>query len=308
MELIGYLWNDVIVRPMVNGLVLLYWIFFNNFGLSIIVFTVIVRAAMVPLTVRQARQMKAMASLQPKMKEIQERHRNDKARVSQETMRLYKEQGVNPLGCLGPIIIQFPIFIGLLYALRGTLTSTPENLANLAGKLYSWIPGLHTLVPIDGSFLWMDLAKYSSENPLPFLLPVLVGGSMWIMQKMTPTAATSPQQQSTNRMMLWMMPIVFGFFTLNFPAGLALYWIVSNIVGIVIQGFITGWGPVRSVLSVVPFLRTPEPVAPTPAVAVSEEAVTDDRNRDDSKDTRRSNRDRPKGTRRRARGSRNRRR
>ena len=304
MEMIGYIWNAGIIRPMINGLVLLYSLFFSNFGLGIIVFTIFVRAAMVPLTIKQSRQMKAMSQLQPKMKEIQARHANDKARASQETMRLYREQGVNPLGCLGPMIIQMPIFFGLFWALRGTLPSTPEKLADLSTHLYSWLPLVNEAVPLNSSFLWMDLSKYSSENPVPLLLPLLVGGSMWLMQKMTTMPSASPQQESTNRMMLWMFPFMFGFFTLSFEAGLAIYWIMSNIIGIVIQGFITGWGPLVSLKS---FWQRKVPAEATVLAAPVKEETSDADDRDHRQDSRRGHRNRTKGTRRRPSGRRNRR-
>ena len=314
MELIGEIWNGVIIRPMINSLVLLYYIFFSNFGLAIIAFTIIVRTAMIPLTLKQSRLMKAMSQIQPDMKKIQERYPKDKARAQQEIMRLYKERGVNPLSCLGPMVIQMPIFIGLFWALRGTLPSTPERLADLSRHLYSWIPQVHQAVPLDGGFIGMDLAVYAGESPAPFnlLLPVLVGGSMWVMQKMTTVAPATPQQASTNRLMLWMMPLMFGFFTLNFESGLALYWIVSNLIGIVIQGFITGWGPLESVVRFGRASAAKQPssdAVPSPASALSdEEVVTGENNRNDRKDAGRGNRNRSKRARRRARGGRNRRR
>ena len=313
MELIGAAWNEVIIRPMINSLVLLYAVFFNNFGLSIIGFTILVRLAMVPLTVKQSRQMKAMAALQPKMKDIQKKYSSDRQKASKETMKLYKEQGVNPLGCLGPLVIQMPIFFGLFWSLRGTLPSTPERLADLGGQLYSWLPLVHEVVPLNGTFLWMDLAQYASQDTLPILLPILVGGSMWLMQKMTPTSSATPQQEQTQRLMLWMMPIMFGVFTLNFEMGLALYWIVSNIVGIVIQGFVTGWTPVLSLLDRVRGTRAPAAVVVATPEEEEETDGRDDgraetRDRDDRKDGRRGDRARSKGARRRARGSRNRRR
>ena len=303
MELIGDIWNLVILDPMVNSLVLLYAIFFSNFGLSILLFTVIVRAVMIPLTVRQSRQMRAMSALQPKLKEIQAKFSKDRQRVSQETMRLYKEHGVNPLGCLGPMFIQFPIWIGLYRAILLTVPSTPESMVGLSKHLYSWLPWVHHVVPLNSSFLWLDLAV---PDPTP-VLPILVGASMFIMQKMTTMPAADERQQSTNRMMLWMMPLMFGFFTTTFPSGLALYWVISNIVGVVIQGFITGWGPLASTFS---FLRRGGrgPVPAPALVAAEEETVSDASDRDDGEDERRSNRDRPKGTRRRARRGRNKRR
>ena len=293
---------------MINSLVLLYWLFFSSFGLSILVFTVIVRAAMIPLTIKQSRQMKAMSGLQPAMKEIQEKYKNDRPRASQETMKLYRERGVNPIGCLGPMVIQMPIFLGLFWALRGTLPSTPERLADLSQHLYPWLPPVHQAVPLDSSFLGLDLAAYASENPIPFLLPVLVGGSMWLMQKMTTTPATSPQQESTQRMMLWMLPLMFGFFTLSFESGLALYWIVSNLIGIVIQGFVAGWGPLAPLLRFLP----QQPVAVEQTQEAEQEAESppeegpSEEHRDNGKDSGGSDRARSKGARRRTQRRRNR--
>ena len=188
---------------MINSLLLLYVVFFNNFGLSIMGFTIIIRLAMVPLTLKQSRQMKALSGLQPKLKDIQTKFAGDKQKVSQETMKLYKENKVNPLGCLGPMIIQMPIFFGLFWSLRATLPPTPERLADLGESLYSWLPLVHGVVPLDSSFLWMDLAQYASQDSIPVLLPVLVGGSMWLMQKMTPVTSTTPQQQQTQLIMQW---------------------------------------------------------------------------------------------------------
>ena len=301
MEFIGDIWN-FIVATMINSLVFLYDVSFDNFGLSIIIFTVLIRLIMVPLTVKQSRQMKAMTAIQPKMKELQEKYKGDRQRVSQETMKLYREQGVNPLGCLGPMFIQLPIWIGLYQAIIQTLPSTPERLADLARHLWSWLPQVHQVIPLDSSFLWLNLAK---PDPSPIVMPILVGASMWVMQKMTTMPATSDTQASTNRMMLWMMPVMFGFFTLNFPSGLALYWIVSNIIGIAIQGFITGWGPLETLL---PSRRSKEPAVASALVPPAEEAVTSGTDRDDGEDTGGGDRNRPKRARRRRRGSRGRRR
>jgi YidC/Oxa1 family membrane protein insertase len=291
---------------MVNSLLLLYWVFFSNFGIAIIAFTMLVRLVMVPLTIKQSRQIKAMNGLQPLMKQLQEKYKNDRQRVSQETMKLYKEHGVNPLGCLGPMFIQFPIWIGLFQAIRQTVPNNPENLVELSGNLYSWLPQVHSIIPINSSFLWMDLAL---PDPSPFVMPILVGGSMFVMQKMTTMPSVDARQASTNRMMLWMMPLMFGFFTLNFSSGLAVYWVVSNIIGVAIQGFITGWDPLKNLLA---FGRRPDPATDTvvvaPALASSvEETAEDARNSDNGQNGGRSNRTRAKGARRRSRRGRNRR-
>ena len=115
MELLGIIWETVITKPMINSLVLLYSIFFNNFGISIIVFTCLIRLILFPLTLKQSRQMKAMSALAPKMKMIQAKYPEDKAKQQQEIMKMYREKGMSPLGCLGPMIVQMPIFFGLFW-------------------------------------------------------------------------------------------------------------------------------------------------------------------------------------------------
>ena len=302
-------WNLIIIQPMINGLVLLYSWSFLNFGIAIIAFTLLVRLALVPLTVKQSRQIKAMTQLQPLMKDIQERNKNDRQKASQETMQLYRERGVNPLGCLGPMFIQFPIWIGLYQAIIQTVPSNPESLVGLSRHLYVWLPSVHSVIPINSNFLWMDLAL---PDPTPFVMPVLVGVSMWVMQKMTTMPTADERQASTNRMMLWMMPVMFGFFTLNFPSGLAVYWVVSNVVGVVIQGFVTGWEPL---LNLFKFRRGEDDAAEAvpaaslvPAPVPSVEESNDARDRDVGQNGRRSNRNRSKGARRRTQRRRNRRR
>jgi YidC/Oxa1 family membrane protein insertase len=317
VEFFGDIWNLVIIQPMVNSLMLLYVVLFSNFGLAILGFTVLVRVLLVPLTIRQSRQLRAMTSLQPMLKQVQEKYAKDRQRLSQETMKIYKEQGVNPIGCLGPLVIQFPIWIGLFQALRTMLPESPEALIRLSGSLYSWLPMINEAIPINGEFLWLHLGQPDSTPALP----ILVGVSMWLMQKMTTMPSVDPRQASTNRMMLWMMPVMFGFFTFQFESGLALYWIVSNVIGIVIQGFITGWDPI---LSIAVFFKSPTSIfktrpteeqagttgtAPAPAlVSSAEETVNHEDDRDYRQNNGRGNRNRPKGTRRRARGGRNRRR
>ena len=205
MGFISVFFNVVLVDPMINILVMLYIFCSENFGLAIIVFTFIVRGALTPLSVRQSKQFKAMGALQPKLKALQEKYKNDRSRISSETMKLYRENGVSPLGCLGPTFLQMPVFFALFWALRGTLPSTPENLTKLSDKLYSWLPGINQAIPIDDDFLGLSLGKITTDNPLPYLLPILVGVSTFFMQKSS-SPPSSPQQESTNRMLLWMMP------------------------------------------------------------------------------------------------------
>ena len=298
------IWNELIIEPMINSLVLLYGLSYKNFGIAIVLFTILIRGLMMPLTVKQSKQMKGMSALQPKIKAIQERYEGNKQKQSQETMKLYKDNGVSPLGCLGPMFIQMPIWIGLYQAILQTVPTTPENLVNLGSHLYGWLPIVNKVIPLNSSFLWLNLAD---PDPLP-ILPVLVGASMWTMQKMTSMPAIDAKQASTNRMMLWMMPLMFGFFSMQFPSGLALYWVVSNIVGVFIQGLITGWDPLIKLFKKDIKINSVEPVA---AVASStkllnEEIAVNEFDNNDRQDSRRRNRDRPKRTKRKSNRGRNR--
>ncbi|MBN4064317.1 membrane protein insertase YidC [Dehalococcoides mccartyi] len=250
MEIFGLLWQEIIMRPMINSLALLYQLLFSNFGLSIIVFTVLIRSAMIPLTIRQTRQMKKMQVIQPKLKAIQDKYKGKKGdarrQMSAETMGLYKTAGVSPVGCLGPMIIQMPIWIGFYRAILRTMPSTPEGMANLSDLFYSWNPAI-TAVPFNSQFLGLSLVDVVSVAAMPwnYALPVLVGASMFLQQKMTTNPTSDPRQKQTNQMMLWMMPIMFGAFTWQFPAGLAVYILFSNAIGVVIQYFVGGKQPIE---------------------------------------------------------------
>jgi YidC/Oxa1 family membrane protein insertase len=321
MEIFGILWLEVIMRPMINSLALLYQLLFSNFGLSIIVFTVLIRLAMIPLTVRQTRQMKKMQSIQPKLKAIQDKYKGKKGdarrQMSSETMGMYKEAGVNPVGCLGPMIIQMPIWIGFYRAILRTMPSTPEGMANLSDLFYSWNPAIAS-VPFDSQFLGISLVDLVSAAALPwnYALPVLVGASMFLQQKMTTNPTSDPRQRQTNQMMLWMMPIMFGAFTWQFPAGLAVYILFSNVVGVVIQYYVGGKQPIE--LFGRSFLGTEsskaeraaqliaEAAGPKAKVSSSEESDEDDQSTEVlRKDSGRSDRKRTRRTGRRTRRRRN---
>jgi YidC/Oxa1 family membrane protein insertase len=226
-------WNSGPVALMINSLVGLSSYLFSSLGLTIIILTIIIRAAMYPLTVKQLRSTKAMQDLQPKIAELQKKYGKDKQRLAQEQMRLYKESGMSPAGCGVPMLIQMPIWIALYQSILRVLAVTPEDLLGLSRFLWSW-PVVHSMLPLDNNFLWFNLA-----NPdIP--LAILVGATMWLQQKMVTPATTDPQQRSQSQMMLWMMPLMFGFLAVSFPSGLALYWVVSNVISMVIQYFVLG--------------------------------------------------------------------
>ena len=240
------LWNLILLNPILNFLIILSSVLFNSFGLAIIVLTIIVRLVILPLTLKQLRASRAMAEktreLQPKLQQIQKKYAKDKQRLSQETMKLYKEAGMSPLGCLSSpmlisMLIQFPVWIALYQSIIRALAVTPQDLLGLSQHLYSWSV-VNSALPVSGKFLWLNLA-----NPDPYLLiPILVMATMWVSQKMISLPATDPQQQSMQNMMQWMFPLMFGFITFTLPSGLGLYFVVSAIFSIVTQYYIYGWG------------------------------------------------------------------
>ncbi|MDP6142385.1 MAG: YidC/Oxa1 family membrane protein insertase [Dehalococcoidales bacterium] len=236
---IGAIWDLIILQPMINGIIGLSDILLDSFGLSIIALTVIIRGLMYPLTIKQLHATRAMQSLQPKIAELQKKHSKDRQKLSQEQMRLYKESGVSPAGCLGPMLIQMPIWIALYQAIIRVLVTAPENFLSLSGYLYSW-PVLYEALPLNNHFLWMNMAYPD------IFLALLVGGSMWMTQKMTTPISTDPKQRAQGRTMLVMMPLMFTFLSMSFPSGLALYWVISNVITVVIQYFVTGWGGLLS--------------------------------------------------------------
>ncbi|MFH6811718.1 membrane protein insertase YidC [Escherichia coli] len=201
----GWLW--FISQPLFK---LLKWIhsFVGNWGFSIIIITFIVRGIMYPLTKAQYTSMAKMRMLQPKIQAMRERLGDDKQRISQEMMALYKAEKVNPLGGCFPLLIQMPIFLALYYMLMGSVELRQAPFA-----------------------LWIH--DLSAQDPY-YILPILMGVTMFFIQKMSPTTVTDPMQQK----IMTFMPVIFTVFFLWFPSGLVLYYIVSNLVTIIQQQLI----------------------------------------------------------------------
>jgi len=233
-------WDLIILNPMLNGLIALSAVLFNSFGLAIIVLTVIVRLILLPLTLKQLHSTRILQTMQPKIQELQKKFGKNQRKLQQEMMKLYKEAGVNPLGCIWPMLIQFPVWIALYQSIMRALATTPESLLDLFHHLYS-AEIIARAIPLNSHFLWLNLGLPDST----LILAVIVGGSMWVQQKMVTAPSLEPRQQSMNSMMLLMMPFMFALFTLMFPSGLALFWAVSNVIGIGIQYKVTGWGYLR---------------------------------------------------------------
>ncbi len=232
---IGDIWNLIAMQPVINTLVVMTHYLFNSFGLAIIALTLIVNGAMFPLTLKQIRASKAMQAMQPKIAELKKKYGKDKEKMAREQMKLYKESGVSPAGCLLPLLIQMPIWIALFQSIMRVLAVIPENLAGLSQYLYSW-PVVYSTLPLSNEFLWLNLATGD------IFLVLLVGGTMWMQQKMVMTTSPDPGQRTQSTLMLWMLPIMFAWLTLSFPSGLALFWVTSNLFRIGLQYWIGGWG------------------------------------------------------------------
>lgn len=258
---IGHLFNILFTQPIFNGLMLLYYVF-NDFGLSIVVLTLIIKLLLFPLTLKQLKSMKATQQLQQPMKEIREKYAKDPQAQAQAMQALYREYKINPLaGCL-PMVVQLPVLYGLYYALYNTL----QHPAQYKDTLYSFFHPLFETVP-DVNFNWFHWLSFlngplgvdwswtfSLAHPDPsHVLPILAAAATFIQIRMSmaqslksrstkPAAGQPDPTAQTMKMMQYLMPgmtLVFGW---SFPAGLALYWTISSIFQSVQQYFVTGWG------------------------------------------------------------------
>lgn len=204
---VDYGWAWFIAKPLFKLLTLIQSIV-GNWGLAIIGVTLVVKAILYPLTKAQYTSMAKMRMLQPKLQEMRERFGDDRQRMSQEMMKLYKDEKVNPLGGCLPLLIQMPIFIALYWTFM-------EAVELRHAPFFGWIQDL------------------SAQDPY-YILPLLMGGSMFLLQKMSPTPVADPMQQKV----MTFMPVIFTVFFLWFPAGLVLYWLVSNVITIIQQQLI----------------------------------------------------------------------
>ncbi len=226
--------NLLIIDPLINFLVVLDIIVQGNFGLAIILFTALLKLATTPLTISTFRATKNMQAVQPQMAEIQKKYK-DPQRQRQEMAKLYREYGINPLGCFLPMAIQI-VFFGALYrALVYMVGGSPESLVGLSQRLYD-IPFLQASIPLNQHFLWMDLGQPDQT----YVLPILVFVTTYVQQKMSTPANPTPQQAQQQQMMTWMMPLMITFFMLQLPSGVGLYWVVSNIIGLVTGYYVYG--------------------------------------------------------------------
>ncbi len=192
-----------LLSPIQNVLeMIIVWLHQNvvsNYGIVIILLTIIVRLILTPLTITQTRSMARMQKIQPQLKELQKKYKDDKQKLQQETMAFYKQNNVNPLaGCL-PLILQMPVFFALFQALRNPTEKVTD-------------------VVKDFNFLWMNL----NERDPYYILVILMVATMFLSTKLS---TTDPKQSK----FMYILPVVFGFISWQFPAGILVYWVTTNV-------------------------------------------------------------------------------
>jgi YidC/Oxa1 family membrane protein insertase len=240
-----------------------------SWGWTIILFTVIIKVVTLPLTRKQLQSTKATQALQPKMRELQQKYGKDKQKLAEEQQKLYKEAGVNPLGGCLPLLIQLPILWGLYQALYILANRNHDIPAPFFWIPNLWIPSISGAeyhgINFQGT-KWIQGAMQAQDYALLiayFSLPLIMLVTQLLLQKMSqprkdPKGGPQDAQGAMMNQMMMFMPVMFGYITLGLPAGLTLYWTVSNILSIVQQYFVTGWG---SLADWIPALKQKEPAA-----------------------------------------------
>jgi YidC/Oxa1 family membrane protein insertase len=202
-KLVDFGWFTIVAKPLLWFLRLTH-VVTGNYGIDIIIISILIKIIFLPLTQISMKSMKEMQKVQPEMSRLKEQHKNDKAKLQQEMMLLYKRRKINPMsGCL-PMLIQIPVFIALFNALQYAIDMRHAP-------------------------FWLWIVDLSAKDPI-YITPLIMGATQFIQQKMTPTAGDPAQAK-----MMLLMPVVFTFVFLNFPSGLVLYWLVNNVLSIAHQ-------------------------------------------------------------------------
>ncbi len=236
MNVWSSIWNGIVGG--LNFLLQAFYQLTGNYGVAIILLTLLVKLALLPLTIKQTRSMIAMQKIQPEIRKLQEKYKDDRERLSQEMMKFYKENKVNPLGGCLPLLLQLPVFFALFTVLRKYLL-TPPTL--IAGNTYvvmkglpqfaSGLPGAYAALPAikSSGFLWVkNLADSTRIADPTFILIILLAASTWYSQKQV---MTDPRQKN----MMIIMPLLTAFIGWSLPAGVVLYWLTTNILQIAQQ-------------------------------------------------------------------------
>ncbi len=242
MNLFGDIWNGIVsgLNFLLQGINDLT----GNYGVAIILLTVLVKLVLLPLTIKQTRSMIAMQKIQPEIKKLQEKYKDDKERLSQEMMKFYRENKVNPLGGCLPLILQLPVFFALFTVLRKYILTPPtiivgNTFAAMQGiEGFAGMPSAFAGLPSfkQAGFLWIDNLANSTRIADPtFVFIILLAVTTWYSQKQV---MTDPRQKN----MLIIMPLVTAFIGWSLPAGVAIYWLTTNTLQIVQQFVMERYG------------------------------------------------------------------
>jgi YidC/Oxa1 family membrane protein insertase len=230
---------SVVINFVVNILIFIYTFVGKNFGIAIILLTVLIRLVTWPLNAQQMKGAKAMQDMQNDKEwlAIQKKYAKDREKLAQEQMRLYREKGINPFGSCLPTLIQFPILFALIPSITYAIGSTPLSILKLSNSLYSF-QDVAALVPLNSKFLWIDLGLPERTVIFGVGIPVLaliVALTTYVQSKLTMPVSSNPGDQSaaTARMMSIYMPVMLFMFSVNYASGLSIYFVASNILSIV---------------------------------------------------------------------------
>lgn len=230
MNIFSFLWNEILYRPLFNSLIMLYnTIAFKDIGIAIIELTIIIRLILLVPSLKALRSQIAIQKLQPELEKIKRKYKDDKQKQSQATMEFYQKNKINPLSSCLPTLIQFPILIALFWIFRDALSSNNMHL------LYSFIKN-----PGHVNTYFLGLIDLSQKGN--WILAILAAVTQFIQAKMItpkqePNTEKGMQSILTNQM-IYFMPVLTLIFALQFPAGLALYWVTTTVFAIATQWFV----------------------------------------------------------------------
>ena len=240
------MWETLIIQPFINVLLVIYQYLGQNFGIAIILFTIFIRLATFPLTRKQMQSSKAMQEMNsdPDWIKVQEKYKDDREKLAQEQMKFYQEKGISPFASCLPTLIQFPLILGLYQSVIRTMAQTPMQMFELTKLVYDGDFWFSTdLLPLNSNFLWMNLGQPDllQLDWLPFAIPIMaivVALTSYVQSRLlTPPTAQSGNGQPDQTAMMSQtmsiyMPLFMAYLAYTLASGLALYFLVGNLIGI----------------------------------------------------------------------------
>ncbi len=273
MNEIGNIFNLIFFAPVINILVVIYQGLSaihipGALGFSILILTVLIRVLVWPFMASQIKATKKMADLKPHLSALKEKHKGDKQAFASAQMALYKEHGVNPAGGCLPALVQIPVFIALYQSIINILPGAGGHIDKINSLLY--FPQLKLPSTLDPNFFGLNLgvkpSEFGSFGIALLLIPVLTAVFTFVQSKMTipvpikhyPTDSPKEEKEkegiegsmgAVQSQMVYLMPIMIGYFAYQFPVGLAIYWNTYTILGIIQQHRIAGWGGMTDIVA-----------------------------------------------------------